>query len=117
MDRLAQAQQVPKEIFVDNGPEFVSRALEDWAHRHGIKLTFSRPGTPTENAYIESLSAWLRQECLSENWLLSLIDAQGKVEHHRKEYNNFRPQSSLGDLTPEKFTIRWQAKITAEIQS
>ena len=78
LDRLAQAQQVPKEvfvdngpvpkeIFVDNGPEFVSRALDEWAHRHGAKLTFSRPGTSTDNAYIESFNARLRQECLNEN--------------------------------------------------
>lgn len=116
LDRLAQAQQVPKEIFVDNGPEFVSRALDEWAHRHGVKLMFSRPGTPTDNAYIESFNARLRQECLNENWFLSLSDAQEKLECHRKEYNSFRPHSSLGDLTPEEFTTRWQAQVAAEHQ-
>lgn len=63
MDWLAQAQQVPKEICVDNGPEFIrmfasdvciSRALDEWAHRNGVKLMFSRPGTPADNAHIES---------------------------------------------------------------
>jgi putative transposase len=116
LDRLAQAQQVPKEIFVDNGPKFVSRALDEWAHRHEVKLAFSRPGTPTDNAYIESFNARLRQECLNENWFLSLSDAQEKLERHRKEYNSFRPHSSLADLTPEEFTSRWQAKVAAEHQ-
>jgi len=110
LDRLVQAQQVPKEIFVDNGPEFVSRALDDWAHRHGVKLTFSRPGTPTDSAYIESFNARLQPECLNENWFLSLSAAQKKLECHRKEYNSFRPHSSLGDLTSGEFTIRWQAR-------
>ena len=113
LDRLAQAQQVPKEICVDNGPEFISRALDEWAHRNGVKLTFSRPGTPTDNAYIESFNARLRQECLNENWFLSLADAQEKLESHRKEYNSFRPHSSLGDLTPEEFTTRWRAQLAA----
>jgi len=111
LDRLAQAQQVPKEIFVDNGPEFISRALDEWAHRHGVKLMFSRPGTPPDNAYIESFNGRLRQECLNENWFLSLSDAQEKLEHHRKEYNSFRPYSSLGDLTPEEFATRWRAQL------
>ena len=116
MDRLAQTQQVPKEIFVDNGPGFVSRVLDEWAHRNGVKLTFSRPGTPTDNAYIESFNARLRQECLNENWFLLLSDAQEKLESPRKKYNSFRPHSSLRDLTPEEFTARWQAEIAAKHQ-
>lgn len=112
--RLAQVQQMPKEICVGNGPEFISRALDERAHRHGVKLTFSRPGTPTDNAYIESFNARLRHECLNENCFLSLTDAQTKLECHRKEYNSFRPHSSLGDLTPEEFTDRWRLQLAAK---
>lgn len=48
---------------------------------------------------------------MNENWFLSLADAQEKLERHRKEYNSFRPHSSLGDLAPEEFTARWQAQL------
>lgn len=114
LDRFDQEQQVPKEVFVDNGPEFVSRALDEWAHRHGVKSTFSPPGTPTDNAYIESFNARLWQKCLNENWFLSLSDAQEKLEHRRKEYNSFRPHSSLEYLTPKEFTARWQQHLAAK---
>lgn len=96
LEHLAQAHQVPKGICVDNGPEFVSRALDAWAHRQGVKLTYSRPGTPTDNAYIESFNARLRQECLNENWFGSLAEARSKLNDFRKEYNTFRPHSRWG---------------------
>ena len=66
-------------------------------------LGFTRPGKPTDNAFIESFNSRFRQECLNENWFLSVADAQEKVESWRLAYNADRPHSSLGNLTPEEF--------------
>ena len=66
-------------IQVDNGPEFISKSLDWWAYWNKVKLDFSRPGKPTDNAVIESFNGRLRQECLNQNWFLSLEDAQEKL--------------------------------------
>jgi putative transposase len=103
MERLkAEQQSVPQRIQLDNGREFISKALDKWAYENKVTLDFSRPGKPTDNAYIESFNASFRDECLSIHWLLSLEDAQEKIERWRQEYNTFRPHSSLHDLTPEE---------------
>jgi putative transposase len=103
LDQVAEERGAPRVIRVDNGPEFVSRALDLWAYQRGVKLDFSRPGKPTDNAMIESFNGSFRDECLNTNWFLSLDDARGKIEAWRSEYSDFRPHSSLGDLTPSAF--------------
>ena len=104
LDQVAEDRGTPITIRVDNGPEFVSRALDLWAYQRGVELNFSRPGKPTDNAMIESFNGALRDECLNANWFLSLSDAREKIEAWKSEYNEFRPHSSLGDLTPSDFT-------------
>ena len=94
----------PEKIRVDNGPEFTSKRLDQWAYINQVELDFSRPGKPTDNALIEAFNGRLREECLNQNWFLSLDDAREKVETWRKEYNKHRPHSSLGNLSPEEFT-------------
>lgn len=91
---------VPQRIQVDNGSEFISKALDKWAYDHKVILDFSRPGKPTDNAFIESFNGKFRDECLSVNWFLSLDDAKEKIEAWRWEYNHLRPHSSLNDYTP-----------------
>lgn len=93
----------PERIQVDNGPEFISKDLDNWAYENGVTLDFSRPGKPTDNALIESFNGSFRDEGLKSNWFLSLDDAKKKVEAWRRDYNGFRPHSSLGNLTPEQF--------------
>jgi len=93
----------PKKIQVDNGSEFISKEMDRWAYEQKVELVFSRPGKPTDNAYIESFNGSFRDECLNTNWFLSLEDAKQKIEDWRHEYNTFRPHSCLGDLTPEMF--------------
>jgi len=66
-------------------------------------MDFSRAGKPTDNALVESFNDTLRDECLNINWFLSMEDARGKIERWRVDYNEFRPHSSLGDLTPQQF--------------
>jgi len=101
--RLGEERNLPKTIRVDNGPEFISKVLDQWAYLNGVALDFSRPGKPTDNAFIEALNGRLRQECLNESWFLSLEDAREKVEVWRQEYNRQRPHGALGNLTPVEF--------------
>ena len=98
-----EQQAYPKRIKIDNGPEFISRALDRWAYERKIELEFSIPGKPTDNAFIESFNGSLRDECLNVNWFLSLEDAQQKLDVWKEDYNSYRPHSSLGNLTPNEF--------------
>ena len=72
---------------------------------NGVELDFSRPGKPTDNAYIESFNGRFRQECLNENWFLSLEDAVEKVKSWRNHYNGERPYSALGNLSPRECAV------------
>lgn len=104
LDEIAQIEGVlPEIIIVDNGPEFIGKALDAWAYKRGIKLSFINPGKPVENAYIESFNGKFRDECLNENWFMSMHNARTIIEEWRQDYNNERPHSSLGNLTPEEF--------------
>lgn len=103
LGEIGQLGGLPEIIIVDNGPEFISKALDAWAYQRGIRLAFIRPGKPVENAYIESFNGRFRDECLNENWFLSLDHARRMIEAWREDYNNARPHSSLGYLTPEEF--------------
>jgi len=94
---------LPKRIVVDNGPEFTSRALDQWAYRNGVELVFIRPGRPVENCLIESFNGKFRDECLNLHWFKDLADARRIIEAWRHEYNHFRPHSSLGGKTPAEF--------------
>ena len=103
LEAISKQHGTPKSIRVDNGPEFVSKSLDWWAYFNKVTLDFSRPGKPTDNAFIESFHGRLRDECLSVNWFLSLEDARAKISSWRKDYNEFRPHSSLGGKTPSEF--------------
>jgi putative transposase len=100
LDHLAAARGLPRSLIVDHGPEFVSMALDLWAYRHGVHLHFIQPGKPTQNAYIESFHSRFRDECLSAHWFESLLDARFLIERWRQDYNDARPHTSLGGLTP-----------------
>ena len=112
LERLAKAHGLPRVITTDNGTEFTSRAVDEWAHRSGVKLDFIRPGKPIENAYIESFNGRLRQECLNQCWFSSLEDAKIKIEAWRVDCNEHRPHTSLGNQTPEQFESEWQLSRT-----
>ena len=93
----------PKSIVIDNGSEFTGKAMDSWAFENKIKLDFIRPGKPQENGFIESFNGKFRSECLDENWFLSLEDARRTIEEWRIDYNENRPHTSLGNLTPKEF--------------
>ena len=106
LEKIKAARGLPQRIKVDNGPEFISRALDAWAYFNKVKLDYSRPGTPTDNPHIESFNGSFRDECLNMNWFMSLEDARDKIERWRRDYNEFRPHSALTYLTPAEFALK-----------
>ena len=105
LERLARSRGIPKAIVCDNGPEFAGEALDEWAYKNNVVLDFIDPGKPTQNAFIESFNGTFREECLNENWFVSLADAQQTIEAWRVEYNTERPHSKLRDCTPREFAL------------
>ncbi len=103
---VSAQRSVPLRIQVDNGPEFVSNALDRWAYEQHVELAFSRPGKPTDNAHIEAFNGRLREECLNQHWFLTLHDARTKIEAWRIAYNEIRPRGALEWATPAEFARR-----------
>jgi putative transposase len=97
LEALKAQRGLPQAIRVDNGPELISLALDQWAG-------FSRPGKPTDNAVTEAFNGRLRQECLNAHWFESLADAQQKIDLWKTQYNQEHPHSALGNLAPDAFT-------------
>lgn len=109
LDRACQFRGYPSVIRTDQGPEFTGKALAGWAHDHGVKLLLIQPGKPTQNAYIESFNGRFRDECLNENWFVSLTHAQAVIAAWRSDYNQRRPHSALSKLTPNEFAAQLRA--------
>jgi putative transposase len=105
LDKLGAEHGLPEQIVIDNGTEFTSKALDQWAYENNVALHFITPGRPMENGYIESFHGRFREECLNEHWFLTLDDAREIIEDWRIDYNQVRPHSSLGYLTPEQFAL------------
>lgn len=103
LNEIAPKEGLPEIIIIDNGPEFIGRALDEWAYRRGVKLFFITPGKPVENMYMESFNGRLRDECLNMHYFTSIDHARQVIEEWRIDYNTERPHSSLDDLTPEEF--------------
>jgi putative transposase len=103
LTRIGFERGLPERITCDNGSEFTSRALDRWAYQNRVKLDFSRPGKPTDNAHIEAFNGRFRQECLSQHWFLDLADARKIVEIWREDYNNHRPHGALDNKTPVEY--------------
>jgi putative transposase len=104
--RLGEERPLPAQLVLDNGPELISRVLEEWAHERAVALHFIEPGKPIQNAHCESFHGRVRDECLNEHWFLSLGDARHLVEAWRQDYNRDRPHSALGYLTPVEYAQR-----------
>ena len=100
LERVCGEIGYPRTIRVDQGSEFVSRDLDLWAYAHNVTLDFSRPGKPTDNAFIEAFNSKVRSECLNAHWFMSLDDARSKLEDWRRYYNEERPHSGIGQMTP-----------------
>jgi putative transposase len=103
LDRLLAQHGSPACIRVDQGPECISRALNQWATRPGIQLHHIPPGNPMENGHSESFNGTFRDECLNQHWFLDLGDAQQLIEAWRTDDTTNRPYSALGALSPACF--------------
>lgn len=103
LDAVCRFRGYPTTIRTDQGPEFTGRALDQWAHANGVTLTLTQPGKPTQNAYIESFNGRFRDECLNEQWFTSLDHAKALIATWRRDYNEMRPHSSIGNRTPAEF--------------
>jgi len=114
LDEIAEEHGLPEMITVDNGPEFISNALDHWAYQRGVKLHFNRPGKPIENAFIESFNGRFRDECLNANWFESIEHARQVITDWWHDYNHRRPHSALGGLTPMEYEK--QAQLTRRTQ-
>lgn len=106
LETLREEHGLPERIMLDNGPEFAGKALDEWAYSHKVELGFIRPGKPMENGYVESFNGKFRDECLNSHWFMSMEDARTIIERWRVDYNEHRPHSSLGQLTPADFAKR-----------
>lgn len=102
--RLVSLRGAPKHIRCDNGPEFVSKAIVKWAISEGINTAFIDPGKPWQNGADESFNGHFRNECLSMEWFRCRTEAAIVIEAWRLHYNDVRPHSSIGYLTPSEFT-------------
>ena len=106
LSRLVSARGAPAFLRSDNGPEFVSKALLSWIVTQGIGTALIEPGKPWQNGVAESFNGKFRDECLSLEWFRSRAEAKVVIEAWRRHYNDVRPHSSLGYLTPNEFVAR-----------
>jgi putative transposase len=106
LEEVGRQVGFPAAMRVDQGTEFVSRDLDLWAYQRGVILDFSRPGKPTDNAFIESFNGKFRTECLNAHWFMSLDDARRKCEAWRRDYNEERPHSAIGNKVPVELIDR-----------
>jgi putative transposase len=103
LEQASQFRGLPLAIRTDQGPEFTSKALDQWAYKHGVQLKLIEAGKPTQNAYIESFNGRFRDECLNDHWFTSLAEARIRISAWRRDYNEHRPHSALNYQTPAEF--------------
>jgi putative transposase len=103
LNRLVHRHGAPKHVFADNGAELTGQLMDLWAYHHGVRIDFSRPGKPTDNAFIETFNGSLRDECLNLHWFGSLTEARRLIEAWRREYNESRPHMAHNGLSPSEF--------------
>src|SRR5450755_678740 len=114
LEELKHSRGLPRQIRSDNGPEFVSRAVDQWAYEQGLQWHTIQPGRPMENGYVESFNGRFRDECLNENWFSTLADAREKIAQWKQDYNELRPHSSLQYRTPMEFAQQSAASFDTE---
>lgn len=100
LEYLKEFRGLPKMIRVDNGPEFISHALDEWCRNHSINLTYIQPGRPMQNGYVERCNGSVRKELLNANVFYSLTEVREKVEEWMLDYNHHRPHESLNYRAP-----------------
>jgi len=107
LDRVAAWRGYPSKIRMDNGPEFISLAIADWADDHGIDLEFIQPGKPTQKSYVERFNRTYRNEVLNMYVFKTLNEVRELTDNWIREYNEERPHDSLEDLTPIEYLNKY----------
>lgn len=110
---LIALRGAPAHLRSDNGPEFVAKAVQAWLKAHAVGPLYIAPGSPWENAYVESFNSRLRDEHLNREEFASLLEAEVLAVGWRRDYNEARPHSSLGYVAPAVFAARWRAPVGA----
>ena len=100
LDQVIEWRGKPKAIRCDNGPEYISHALAEWAEKHGIALMFIQPGNPQQNAYVERYNRTVRYDWLNQHMFMSIDEAQSSATQWLWTYNNDRPNMAIGGITP-----------------
>lgn len=109
LEELAETRgECPTFIRSDNGPELTSHALADWCRFSGTGASFIEPGSPWQNAYVESLNSRIRDELLNQELFHTLLEAQILAEDWRIDHNRHHPHSALGMLSPDEFAAIWR---------
>lgn len=103
LERVMRHRGWPRRIRCDNGPELTSRHFLAWCIERRIDLLHIQPGRPMQNGQVESFHGKLRDECLNTSWFRNLFDARRQIASWQREYNEYRPHSSLGYRTPAEF--------------
>jgi transposase InsO family protein len=111
LEALFARHGAPEYLRSDNGPEFIAQAVQERLEKYHTGTIYITPGCPWENPFTESFHDKFRRECLNREIFASGREAQVIVEVWRKEYNNERPHSSLGQLTPEEFAANWKGGV------
>lgn len=106
LNRLTRQRGAPRYLFADNGAEFSGHVVDLWAYHHQVRIDFSRPGKPTDNAYIETFNGSLRDECLNLHWFETLEEARQLIEAWRIDYNVSRPHMALGNVPPAEYALQ-----------
>ena len=106
LNRLVRQRGAPKFLFADNGAEFTGHLVDLWAYHHNVRIDFSRPGKPTDNAFIETFNGSLRDECLNLHWFDNLVEAKHLIEAWRIDYNVSRPHMGIGNIPPKEYALQ-----------
>jgi len=106
LNRLILHRGAPRYLFADNGAEFTGQLMDLWAYHHGVRMDFSRRGKPTDNAFIETFNGTLRDQCLNLHWFDTIAQAGQLIEAWRRDYNESRPHTALGNLPPAEYATR-----------
>jgi putative transposase len=110
LSKLVSMRGAPRYLRSDNGPEFVSRAILGWLTKTGIDTAHIDPGKPWQNGTNESFNDKFRNECLSLEWFRNRTEARLVIDEWRSHYNDVRPHSSIGDLTPTEFRRKYESE-------
>ena len=113
LERLVGERGRPTYLRSDNGPEFIAKEVQKWADAKGVKLVRSRPGSPWDNPFNESINGTSRREFLERELFGSLIECRVLCAVYKWWYNNVREHSKIGNMAPKRYAemVRWTERV------